>query len=153
MMHTTAMRAFPVAFAVAVILAACGPSGETGTEALDDEVAMIAPEALHATLIEEANTVIPSNWSTGEPAPDTALAYWHVPPTLEDIEAVANCMELPGVEGGYECTLSLTAPNYDADEDERRGVEALYRMEVGVLEEGGVTLLSPNVRWAVRDVG
>jgi hypothetical protein len=134
-----------------VLLAACSPSPDAGTEALDAHVATIAPEALHSVLIDEASTVIPSDWSNGEPAPDTALAYWHVPPTLEDIRAISECTELPNVEGGYDCTLTLTAPNYEADEDERRDVEALYRMEVGVLEDGGVTLLSPNVRWAVRD--
>lgn len=134
-----------------LLLAACSQSAETGTEALDAHVATIAPEALHGVLLDEANTIIPSVWSTGEPAPDTALAYWHVPPTLEDIQAISECTELPEVEGGYDCTLTLTAPNYDAEEDERRDVEALYRMEVGVLEDGDVTLLSPNVRWAVRD--
>lgn len=125
--------------------AACGGPAED-----EAETVQLDPDALHAVLIAEQDTIIPSIWQTGEPAPDTALTFWHVPPTLENITATSDCATLDEA-GTYDCTLTLQAPNYDADEDERRDVEALFRLQVQEDSDGRLTLLDPAVRWAVRD--
>ena len=133
-----------------LMLAACSPAEEAGTEALDGTVEQISPAALHAVLLEEATTVTPADWTTGEPADETARAEWHVPPTLEGLRSVSECAELPRVDGGYDCTLILGGPDLEAGAGDPQDVDIRYRMEVGVLESGGLTLMSPNVRWTVR---
>ncbi|WP_421790421.1 hypothetical protein [Hyphobacterium sp.] len=135
--------------AALVGLAACTAPDETNAPPPAEPVSL-DPDGLHAVLIEEADTIVPSIWQTGEPAPETALAFWHVPPTLDDIIATSDCTALDEVNT-YDCTLTLRAPNYDADEDERRDVEALFRFNVRDNEDGTFTLLDPAVRWAVRD--
>lgn len=127
------------------LLAACSPSGEPAAE-----TGIVSAEALHGVMIENAETLVPSVWDTGEPAPQTALDYWHVPPTLEDIISRTECSALGEVDT-WDCTLILRAPNYDAEEDERRDVEALYRMNVRINDDDSLTLIDPAVRWAVRD--
>jgi hypothetical protein len=104
---------------------------------------------LTALLLAEADNLVPSDWSTGEPAPDTALVYWYVPELREGITADSGCT--PQDEpASYDCTLTLTAPNPEANEEERRDVTAMYRLQVRVNDDSSLTLLSPNVRWAVQ---
>ena len=143
------MKPFAV-MAFGLALAACSePVGRDESTYAPRTVSLDA-SALHAALIAERDSLVPSDWQTGEPAPETALSYWYVPPTLEDIETTTECTALD-YPGSYDCTLTLRAPNYEADEDERRDVEALYRFEVLANDDGTYSLLHPAVRWAVRD--
>jgi hypothetical protein len=132
-------------FALTLLAVACSPATEetrSGTVSLD-------PAALHALLIEAGDTIIPSDWSTGEPVPDAARAYWYVPPVLNDIRTASDCTALGEVDT-WDCTLTLTAPNLEAEEDERRDVSAIYRLQVRVNDDGSLTLIDPAVRWAVQ---
>lgn len=148
--------------AFAGVLAACGSepdqAAETQTAAApeaQDASPETAPDAvvkddaaLHALLIANDDDLVPSVWSTGEPAPNTALAYWVVPAIDVEAERSATCTPLAEPDGALECTLSFTsAPE---DESEERPVTARYRFRVEETGEGDFTLLSPAVRWAVQ---
>jgi len=113
------------------------------TVALDDA-------ALHALLIANADDLVPSDWNSGEPAPDTALAYWHLPELDVDADRSAACTPLPEPENAYDCTLTFVSrPLEGADPDEYREATAHYRFNVREQDDGDLALLSPDVRWAV----
>ena len=148
------MKHVPATMLMALLLAACSPTevdapdGASVPGATAEQMAL-TPEALNALLLAEADNLVPSDWSTGEPAPDTALVYWYLPELREGITADSGCTPQDAA-GTYDCTLTLTAPNPEADEEERRDVTAMYRLQVRVNEDDSLTLLSPNVRWAVQ---
>lgn len=103
-------------------------------------------EALHALLIEQADNLVPSVWQTGEPAPESALAYWILPEIDVEAERSAECTALADAPGLHDCTLSfVSAPQDEGDEP----VTALYRFTVQASADGSLTLHSPAVRWAV----
>lgn len=154
--------------ALAGVLAACGAepdqAGETQAAAAPDaEMAGAAPAAsepapdntvvkddaaLHALLIANADALVPSVWSTGEPAPDSALSYWIMPEIDVEAERSAACAPLAEPEGALECTLTFVSiPQEGADEGP---VTARYRFHVEETGEGAFTLLSPAVRWSVQ---
>ncbi|QNL17958.1 hypothetical protein HXX25_00570 [Hyphobacterium sp. CCMP332] len=148
------MKHVPTIMLTALLLAACSPSEVDAPDGasvpgVTAEQMALDPESLNALLLAEADNLVPSDWSTGEPAPDTALVYWYVPELREGITADSDCT--PQDEpASYDCTLTLTAPNPEADEEERRDVTAMYRLQVRVNDDNSLTLLSPNVRWAVQ---
>lgn len=140
--------------AAAGLLTACGsePDRAQDTEdtALADEgeTAALDDAALHALLISGADDLVPSVWRTGEPAPDTALAYWQLPELDVDADRSAACTPLAEPQNSYECTLTFVSrPQEEAGED--RPVTARYRFNVREQDDGGLILLSPDVRWAV----
>lgn len=136
------------------VLAACNPAPETDQDAAANLSAEAA--ALHALLVEEADTLVPSDWQSGAPVPETALTYWHLP-ELElhpQVSRTAECTAYPGPGNAYDCTLTFVSDNSAAeDEEDRRTVTALYRFDVRANDDDSLALLSPNVRWAVQDAG
>lgn len=146
----TPMKALAVAGLVG-LLAACSPAPETGQE----EAASLSGEAaaLHALLVEEADNLVPSDWQSGAPAPETALAYWHLPELdlAEQVSRTAECTPYPGPGNAHDCTLTFISDNSAAeDEEDRRTVTAFFRFDVRQNEDDSLTLLSPAVRWAVQ---
>lgn len=169
---------FPAAAALAVLIAACSPAPETAApeaaiaetaapETAAPEPAMAeapaseaAPEAaapldgaagpdaaaLHGLLVDNGDDLVPSDWNTGEPVSETSMSYW-VLPALDVAEArSATCMPLAEPARAHDCTLSFVAQPLEAN---RRPVEARFRFNVTESPDGELTLLSPNVRWAV----
>jgi hypothetical protein len=133
------------------VLAACNPAPDAGQE----EAANLSAEAaaLHALLVEEADNLVPSDWQSGAPVPETALAYWHIPELdlAEQVSRTAECTAYPGPGNAHDCTLTFISDNSAAeDEEDRRTVTALYRFDVRQNEDDSLTLLSPAVRWAVQ---
>ena len=55
------------------VLAACSPA----PDADQDAAASLSGEAaaLHALLLDEADNLVPSDWQSGAPVPETAQAY------------------------------------------------------------------------------
>lgn len=146
----TAMKALAVA-GLAGLLAACSPA----PDADQDAAASLSGEAaaLHALLLEEADNLVPSDWQSGAPVPETALAYWHLPELdlAGQVSRTAECTAWPGPGNAHDCTLTFISDNSAAeDEEDRRTVTAFYRFDVRQNEDDSLTLLSPNVRWAVQ---
>lgn len=146
----TAMKALAVA-GLAGLLAACSPAPDADQE----EAASLSAEAaaLHALLLDEADNLVPSDWQSGAPVPETALAYWHIPELdlAEQVSRTAECTAWPGPGNAHDCTLTFISDNSAAeDEEDRRTVTALYRFDVRQNEDDSLTLLSPAVRWAVQ---
>lgn len=137
-------------------LAACSPGPETEPEtavpAADEaETAALDAAALHELLLAQADSLVPSDWHTGAPAPDTALAYWYLPELEPETEVTrtTDCTALPDGDRTYDCTLSFTAERNDSEPEDQRTVTALYRFDVRQNDDGRLELVSPNVRWAV----
>lgn len=102
--------------------------------------------SLHALLIDQADNLVPSVWQTGEPAPESALAYWILPEIDVEAERSAECSAVDGSPDLHDCTLSFVSiPPSEEDEP----VTALYRFTVRESADGALTLDSPAVRWAV----
>ncbi|MGX6648354.1 hypothetical protein ACWCOP_10490 [Maricaulaceae bacterium MS644] len=155
--------------ALSAVLAACGsepsaeetevaaasgaqaPSTDTAPAPASDDLSGGVPAddaALHALLLANSDDIVPSVWRTGEPAPDTALAYWMLPEIDVNAERSAACAPMAELERAQECTLTFVSiPEEGAEE---RPVTARYRFTVQETAEGEFTLLSPNVRWAVQ---
>lgn len=151
----TAMRLLALT-ALAGVLAACGSETDQAAETQTAPAAQDAPAetvvkddaALHALLIANADDLVPSVWSTGEPAPDTALTYWILPEIDVEAERSAACTPQAEPGGAFECTLTFVSiPQDGADEGP---VTARYRFHVEETVDGAFTLLSPHVRWAVQ---
>ncbi|PIW55318.1 MAG: hypothetical protein COW16_06745 [Sphingomonadales bacterium CG12_big_fil_rev_8_21_14_0_65_65_10] len=137
-------------------LAACSPAPDNSQDdaaAAAVETVSLDPAALHALLVEEADNLVPSDWQTGAPAPETALAYWHLPELElhEQVSRTAECTAYPGPGNAHDCTLTFTSDNSAAeDAEDRRTVTAFFRFDVRANDDDSLTLLSPNVRWAVQ---
>lgn len=83
--------------ALSVLIAACSPAPvaeQAAPETAAPETAApdtaapdtAAPEAtgpaaaaLHVLLVENAEDLVPSDWTTGEPVSETSLSYWVLP--------------------------------------------------------------------------
>jgi len=148
------MKAFAGTTAVAglvVLLAACSPTDEADSIAagMETETVSLDPDRLHALLLAEADRLVPADWSTGEPVGEASLAYWHMPERHEGVTYTSECLPLAGTPDGYDCTLTLSAPNQDDDAPEGAMVRAQFRFDVEAPEDGDFTLLDPHVRWAV----
>ncbi len=93
-------------------LAACSPASDEDPQ----ETVSLDPAALHALLLEEADSLVPSDWQSGAPVPETALTYWHLPEL--DVEAArsAVCTAYPGPGNAYDCTLTFTSDNSAAED-------------------------------------
>ena len=145
----TAMRMLALT-ALAGVLAACGSDTDQAaeTQAAAAETVVKDDASLHALLIANADDLVPSVWSTGEPAPDTALSYWILPEIDVEAERSAACTPQAEPGGAFECTLTFVSiPQEGADEGP---VTARYRFHVEETADGAFTLLSPHVRWAVQ---
>lgn len=135
--------------AFAVLLAACNPApdGEqaiTGTAT--PEAAAPDDAALHALLVAHADDLVPSDWQTGEPVSETSLTYWMLPELDVEADRSAECSPVADTPDLHDCTLSFVSrPEQDEDEP----VTALFRFTVRESADGGLTLDSPAVRWAV----
>lgn len=151
--------------AIAAMLGACSPAPEAAApDAAAPETA--APEtaasetagagavsadapdaaALHALLVMHGDDLIPVDWNTGEPVPETSMAYWIVPALDIEESRAAECTPLAEPAGAHDCTLRFTA---EPGERNRRPVIAQYRFNVRADDDGALTLVSPEVRWAV----
>lgn len=149
------MNALILAGLASGLAAACSPAADNGQDEAADtalETVSLDPAALHALLLAEAESLVPSDWQSGAPAPETSLVYWHLP-DLElqaEVSRTSGCTGLPEPENAFDCTLTFTSDNSGAeDEEDRRTVTALYRFDVRQNDDDSLTLLSPNVRWAV----
>lgn len=164
----------PATAALAVLIAACSPAPETAPEAASPEetaaTETAAPEpgmaeapapeaaappdgaagpaaaALHALLVDNAEDLVPSDWNTGEPVPETSLVYWMLPALDVEAERSASCTPVAEPAGAQDCTLTFVAPSQEAN---RPAVEARFRVNVAEGPDGELVLLSPNIRWAV----
>ncbi|WBQ11832.1 hypothetical protein L2D00_08210 [Hyphomonadaceae bacterium BL14] len=150
--------------ALSVLIAACSPAPvaeQAAPETAAPETAApdtaapdtAAPEAtgpaaaaLHVLLVENAEDLVPSDWTTGEPVSETSLSYW-VLPALDVAETrSAVCTPLTEPARAHDCTLSFVAEPVEAN---RRPVEARFRFSVAESPDGDLALISPTVRWAV----
>ena len=146
-------QAEPAAEPAAEAPAPSEPPAEPAPEPASDPAPDAAPdpdapgaEALHALLLASEDMVIPSDWTTGEPAPETALTYWMVPEIDVDAERTATCAPAEDAPEARICELSMTSRPVAG---ENRQVTARFRMTVTTDEAGALVLASPNVPWAV----
>lgn len=141
--------------ALSALIAACSPAPVAEQAAPETAAAAdaAAPEstgpdaaALHVLLVDNADDLVPSDWNTGEPVSEISLSYW-VLPALDVAETrSAACTPLAEPARAHDCTLSFVA---EPVEPNRPPVEARFRFNVAEGPDGELTLLSPNVRWAV----
>ncbi|MFP4518631.1 MAG: hypothetical protein ACLFQ5_04165 [Oceanicaulis sp.] len=160
--------AFVVLSCLAVGLAACdgpaaAPGGDAGPAPQDEAVAAagasessappadygpdavsLDPAALHALLVSSEDEIIPADWRTGEPAPETALAYWQIPALDVEAERTSSCTPIEAEADAYACVLAFTVTEDD------RPITARFHLSVRQDGNDDFSLISPAVRWAIQ---